>query len=498
MLSPTRHNPGRDLDAGLESAMRQARNDVGRLLAQAKPDDMIIVLGLGSGCHVKAILEHGAGVRLTVFDPNQGRRSIAPQLADELATLVICRDFNQLTEELAAQTVYGPGGRVAVFPTPGHEQTMPGQLQAVRKLVGEVMGRARVDSRTRLQKNDLWASYVAENTGAVMAGPEVSAWRGILAGVPALIIGAGPSLTESLPQISTCQDRMLLMGAASILGPLDKARLTPHCVTALEAKDESRQFVGQERKKVLLAAASNSHPNHFRLWPGLTGHFHLLPWVAQAFGGTALPNGGHATSAAFTLALLWGCDPIILVGQDLAYTGGMVHAAGRVGGEDDGVRQQVAVPAIGGGTVMTSSVFHSYLSWYQESMGYLARSGNGTRVINCTTKGALIPGMVHMPLEQAINQCPDVTISHDDVNTIYRRSPKPRRKAVIKGLAAASEQVARAIKAGPTAAVRSARPGSAVAYAAEGLAHTDLADLLPGKLEHLLEFIKKAEGALND
>ena len=146
---------------------------------------------------------------------------------------------------------------------------------------------------------------------------------------------------------------------------------------------------------------------------------------------------------------------------------------------------------------MTSPVFHSYLSWYRESMGFLARSGNGTRVINCTTQGALIPGMAHMPLEQALNQCPSVTISHDDMNTIYRRSPKPRRKIVLRGLSAVSEQVRRAIKAGPAAAVRGARPGSAVAYAAEGLAHTDLADLLPGKLEHLLECINKAKGALN-
>ena len=95
--------------------MRQARSDVERLLAQAKPDDLVVLLGLGSGCHAKAILEHGAGVRLTVFEPNHHRQGLLPELAEELATLKICCDFNQLTEILAAQTVYGPGGRVGGF-----------------------------------------------------------------------------------------------------------------------------------------------------------------------------------------------------------------------------------------------------------------------------------------------------------------------------------------------------------------------------------------------
>ena len=166
---------------------------------------------------------------------------------------------------------------------------MPGQLQAVRKLVGEVMGRAGVDSRTRLQKNDLWASYVAENTGAVMASPEVSAWRGILAGVPALIIGAGPSLTESLPQITACQDRMLLLGAASILGPLAKARLSPHCVTALEAKDESRQFVGPGNGK---GAAGRGIQFPTKPFPALAGPGRSLS--SSALGGPGLWRHGPA------------------------------------------------------------------------------------------------------------------------------------------------------------------------------------------------------------
>lgn len=500
MLSHANHNSITDDDKAKQnqgSGMIQARKNIARLMAQAGPKDLLVMVGLGSGRHAKAVLEYQNGPRLTVYDPKPDPGKLDPALAEGLARLEVCQDLNQLAEVIASQSVYGPQGRVAVFMAPGKDQSMAEPLQAVRKLVGDVMGRAKVDSQTRRQKNMLWAQYVADNAAAVMASPEVTGWRGVLAGVPALIIGAGPSLTDSLEHIAEYRDKMLLMGAASILGPLGKAGITPHCVTALEAKDESRQFVGLNMDEVLLAAASNSHPNHFKQWPGMIGHFHLIPWVAQVFGGMALPNGGHATSAAFTLALMWGCDPIILVGQDLAYSGGRVHAQGRIGGEDDGVHQQVEVTAIGGGTVMTSPVFFSYIGWYQESAGYLARSGNPTKVINSTTQGALIPGMIHMPLEQVINQCPDVTIGHQDMNNICRRSPKPMPKTVSMGLLAASKQVSQAIKAGTLAAMRGAQPGSAVAYAAEGLEPEELTHQLPDRFEQILEAINAIKGAIN-
>lgn len=480
MLTNTAQNPNASMD--------QARADVSRLLDQATPDDLVVMVGIGSGLHAKAIAEAERGPKLVVYE----NRPIIGE------GVLVCNTLEKLAEAISEHVVYGPNGRVAVYPAPGGGPAIAETIQTVRQLVSEIMGRAKVDNQTRRQKNMLWAEYIAQNASALLASPDVTRWQSALAGVPALIIGAGPSLSDDLERISALDGKALFMGAASILGPLAEAGISPHCVTALEAKDESRQFVGLDMDQTLLAAASNSHPNHFAAWPGMLGHFHLVPWVAEAFGAMALPNGGHATSAAFTLALVWGCDPIILVGQDLAYSGGRVHAQGRIGGEDDPRQQNIEVPAIGGGTVLTSPVFHSYISWYQESAGYLARSKNPTRIINSTSQGALIPGMRHMPLDSAAEFCADVTFGRHELNNIYGGAAKPGRKTVSQGLQEAAIQVTRAIEAGPPAAMRGARPGSAVAYAAEGLTPGELAAQLPGRLKELLDLINTAKGVVDN
>ncbi len=41
-----------------------------------------------------------------------------------------------------------------------------------------------------------------------------------------------------------------------------------------------------------------------------------------------IQSGGSVATSAFDLLLNLGCDPVILVGQDLAYTGREIHSSG--------------------------------------------------------------------------------------------------------------------------------------------------------------------------
>jgi hypothetical protein len=161
--------------------------------------------------------------------------------------------------------------------------------------------------------------------------------------------------------------------------------------------------------------------------------------------GQALPTGGHATSAAFSLAVLWGCDPIILVAQDLAYTGGRIHASGRPGGEDEKRPEMVKVPAIGGGSVATSPVMRSYLAWYQEAAAHLSALGRGPRLINATAAGARIPGFIHLDLAEALAGLPEVTVDFTPVLTALPRLPRPQAAYLAQRLARAKSEIKTAL-----------------------------------------------------
>ncbi|MBW2621608.1 MAG: motility associated factor glycosyltransferase family protein [Deltaproteobacteria bacterium] len=393
-----------------EDPLASARSDLGGRLEEIGARDLVVMAGSGIGWHIQALLDRPDPPALIVYEPHAELREAMKENGPALITLSaddedFVSDEKGLVEALGRHLVYSYKRRVAFFSSPAYEQVFPDMVDLARTLVNQSLARSRSDAATRILKTGDWLDNMAENIVFWPKFPDVTLLQGSLTGIPALVVGAGPSLDQSLDDVAEISERALVFSAASALLPLKKAGVFPHVTMALEAKDESRQFEGVDHKRTLLAAASAGHPNHFLKWSGPKSVFHLQPWIASLAGmGTVLPSGGHVTSAAFSLALLWGCDPIILIGQDLAYTHGRIHAAGRPGGEDETREETVRVPAIGGGTVQTSPIMLSYLLWYEESASSLEKSGR--TVYNATPAGALIPGFEHRALIELRDEIP--------------------------------------------------------------------------------------------
>lgn len=430
-----------------QAPLAAAAAEVGPELDGLAPEDILVIAGLGLGWHARAALDRAGGVTVLVFEPDPRDRALAAALGPDLADVEIISTDAELEKRFSDGLLYGRARRVRVFAPPAQRESRPALGQRVASLAAGQLQRARVDQANRAAKQDEWLEHLAANFKHVLRIPNVTGLAGRYRGVPALIVAAGPSLDASLPHLAGQKlDHMLTLCAASALGPLARAGIFPELAVALEAKDESRQFAGADPGRTLLAAASASHPNHFRLWPGQRAIFHLSPWVAEAAGaGPALPTGGHATSAAFALAVLMGCDPIVLVGQDLAFDQGRAHANGRPGGEDDALPNLVQVPGIDGSPVETSLVMAGYIAWYREAAAYLAGSARPVRVINATARGARLEGFEHLPLAAALAVLRDNGVRHAPLLRSAAKLGLPAAGAVGQGLAQVRGQVRQAL-----------------------------------------------------
>lgn len=386
-----------------QGALQAAADDIEQMLDDVEADDVLVLAGLGLGWHAAAAKALPKPPSVLVYEPDATVGALQTCLGPDLADVDIASDAGQLAEKLGHLAVYGGSRRITSYSAPAYRRQRPHLLDTVRRLVADAVDRREVDQATRHKLWRVWVGHLAANMKQLLAAPDLTRLAGAFQGAPALVVGAGPSLDQSLEAIRQARRQgVLILAAASALRPLAQVGVAPDVAVALEAKDESRQFTGvPNRERILLALASHAHPNHFLVWPERKGVFHLQDWLPGVFGGgLALPTGGHATSAGFSLAVLWGCDPIVLIGQDLAYTGGRVHAAGRPGGEEDRREETVPVRGIDGGTVHTSAVMHSYLQWYAESAAYLRRSKPGLRLFNATAGGAAIAGFEHVHTAQ--------------------------------------------------------------------------------------------------
>jgi hypothetical protein len=133
----------------------------------------------------------------------------------------------------------------------------------------------------------------------------------------------------------------VIVATQTTLKPLLAAGVRPHFVTALDFHEISRRFyTGLEPADVAdvtLIAEPKAHPVILDAFPGAV-RCCASSFLDELLGphrremGT-IPAGATVAHLAVYAARHLGCDPIILVGQDLAFTDGLYYAPGTAIGE---------------------------------------------------------------------------------------------------------------------------------------------------------------------
>lgn len=146
--------------------------------------------------------------------------------------------------------------------------------------------------------------------------------RATFSGRPGIVVATGPSLNCALPHLAKVQDRAVLFAVDSAVSVLHGAGITPHFIACLERVVATACLLeGLPRLASWLVALPVVHRQMFRAHAGsqllmFSRGLHYS-WL---FGDVPLcALGPSSATMAFAGLQLLGCDPIILVGQDLAF-----------------------------------------------------------------------------------------------------------------------------------------------------------------------------------
>lgn len=218
---------------------------------------------------------------------------------------------------------------------------------------------------------------------------------------PGIVIGAGPSLHDALPMLRAAQHHALLAAAPSALPVLLANGIAPHFWIHLERLPQHAE---------IFRSVPPTNAEHYFV---VTPHIHPDCWAAQrgtpvwlecraGIGDWLSPDvplpqlGQSSTHAAFhTLAQL-GCPDIYLVGQDLAYRGGVSHTVGTWAASATAVAHEdtFEVPGNDRNTVRTNALWHAFLRSFVTAL-IPQYSGRTWHVIDAA-HGARIDGAVRI------------------------------------------------------------------------------------------------------
>ncbi len=227
----------------------------------------------------------------------------------------------------------------------------------------------------------------------------------------AILVSAGPSLNKNIHELKRAKNKCLIVAVDTAIKPLLNAGIVPDLMATVDALKPIGLIDIKGSEEIPLVAPPAAVPalvehqkgKKFFYFDGHSLPMHLYSMNHKKFSDVAI--GGSVACAGFSLIYKLGFDTIILVGQDLAYTGNRAYA--------DGTFQDIMPEEITGHMTMvkgnyeeklpTSEDLRIFLEWFENYIKGMKQRRNVT-VYNATEGGAYIEGTEVITLKEILDQ----------------------------------------------------------------------------------------------
>lgn len=400
----------------------------------ARDGGIFVVLGFGRGYHVanamKAMGKHGYVI---VYEPDLGRLRAAFSERDMpwlgLGNLRFCTDKDAIGNALAGcESLLASGVKVIEHP-PSGARLDDGFLDALTN--------ATKAMRTNLVTTCVLTEQITENVIANAAkfvvSPGILPLEGKYAGRPAVVVSAGPSLARNLHDllVNGYEDRFVIIATQTVLKPMLAIGLRPHFVCAIDWCDISKRFyeglTAEAVRGITLICQPSVSPAVPAAWPGAIrfcadqSMSDLLEEDTVKTHGMLTP-GATVAHTCYYLARYMGCEPVILIGQDLGFTDGAYYGKGAAihnvwqselnefGTLEMKEHERVMrgrqhskkVPDVHGRPMFTDIAMLTYLE--QFNAVFRADQAAGLTIIDATEGGARKQAVVEMTFRDALDK----------------------------------------------------------------------------------------------
>lgn len=241
--------------------------------------------------------------------------------------------------------------------------------------------------------------------------------------IPAILCGAGPSLPKQLALLKTITDQFFVMGSGSAMNALTQASIIPHVGGAIDPTvvQASRQLtsfgfnVPAFYQNRFYGKALEQWHGPLLHMPGC-GAYRVSEWFEKELGivdAVQIIQGVSTSNFLLEIANFLGCNPIIFIGMDLAYTDDKRYAAGVSVHVKDGAKRQdelerkqdnlISIPGAEGNPVLTNN------QWFYEAVCIGAFKQRNPQLIclNATEGGMAIPEVQNISFKNAIQAALD-------------------------------------------------------------------------------------------
>lgn len=238
--------------------------------------------------------------------------------------------------------------------------------------------------------------------------------------IPAIICGAGPSLGKNIHILKTLQDKALIMAGGTAMNVLNGAGIMPHFGLGIDPNPShySRLISNTAfetpffyRQRMFSPALKMIHGE--RIFVTGAGGYRLPSWFEERLEIPKVPDleeGHNIVNFNLSIAKDLGCNPILVVGVDLAYSDNLSYAPGLVRHAIQDPKEAFLTKYSHEELLIKNDIngvpVNTLWKWVNESLWYaqFASKNPDVTLLNCTEGGIGFPHVPNVKLSEAAKQ----------------------------------------------------------------------------------------------
>ncbi|HDK7155692.1 TPA: motility associated factor glycosyltransferase family protein [Clostridium botulinum] len=393
--------------------------DVDKLLEELKDinnETIIIIFGLGTGEHILKVLSNTKYNKIVVFEPDLSiiktfmNIECSKRILENERFILTNYTKKKCREVLDNVITEAEANNVKILNYANYNKIFNEEFEEFFKASIDVTEKCMVNISTEIYFSKKIIEVYLNNIKNLINSTPINYYKNTIKNMPAIVVSAGPSLSKNIHKLKNVQDEFIIICGARTLKSLLDVGVIPDYVCIIDPDDMSFNFI--KECKVFNATMVFCEISNFKTVDFYKGNKAIFN-ESSIFGDLTyklvekkiddLWHGGSVAHTCMSFGIYLGCNTIIFIGQDLAYTNNKNHddkasfCDNNIKVKDD--EHNIYVDDIYGEKILTDTLLNFYRKNFEE---YIIRNPN-IEFVNATEGGANINGTKIMTLDEAIN-----------------------------------------------------------------------------------------------
>ncbi|WP_265444767.1 6-hydroxymethylpterin diphosphokinase MptE-like protein [Acetivibrio straminisolvens] len=379
-----------------------------------------IVFGMGMAFHLEVLLTSFPNKKVIIVEPNMDLfyqiaciRNLEPVI--KKAEIIVDEALDVILERINSLFWDTEKGGIQVQPFEVYGEMFPDMWDNLRDSFIKLANNFTVDIATRRKFGELWVYNNIKNLDKICDASDAGVLAGKFKGIPGILVSAGPSLEKNIHLLKGLEDKCVIMAAGTAVRVMESFGLSPHFMVGIDAGEKEGEIHSNVKNKDIYFIYSNqvsTYSVNGYTGPKFVMNYPVDMYTAGFFDYADIKSdfflsGPSVANTCFDILFKMGCDPIIIIGQDMAFTFGSMYAGEAPGtvindNEDIQKRGYILAKDIYGNEVYTTRPFLAIRNWFE---GYFEKVRDKIEIINATEGGLNISYARNETLEDALKSC---------------------------------------------------------------------------------------------